>query len=362
LLVVALIVLALLVRARVLPRLEAGRHLEAGAQHLQAGRLQEAEAAWLAAKQLTPDNPNVWRGLSALYRAQGRMPEAHEAVNRLADLVPKEPHLLCEFVAEELRRSPQGMYEATARDAERAATLEPNCVRALTLAGETAKRKGDDKRAIAYLRRAAQVKPEDVPLTLHLINTMLEANDAAGALETAQELTRRYPGYAQGYALIGVAAGAFPKDRLLGHQVEEALKTALRLEPTNALAHARLGQFYNTGGDPRRALPHLQAALLLYYDRTSLLFQLSQAYRAQGDTAAAERLFRAFQRISAQENQLSALQKQSATTPGDSELALRARQTTDALAEARRFYAEERARLLRELAPNRPRPAGGPNS
>ena len=66
------------------------------------------------------------------------------------------------------------------------------------------------RRGLDYLKRAVKLKPEDVPLTLHYINRLLEANDLAGALTVARGLTERYPGYAQGYVLMAMAGGQYP--------------------------------------------------------------------------------------------------------------------------------------------------------
>src|SRR5438105_4588141 len=77
-------------------------HLYRGAEFLKQGQPALAEQEWLAARQLTPDNPNTYRALSELYRVQGRIGEARTARNRLADLVPGEPHVLCTFVQAEL--------------------------------------------------------------------------------------------------------------------------------------------------------------------------------------------------------------------------------------------------------------------
>ncbi len=358
-LLLVLLPVSWLAGSRVQHSLQVSNALDQGARLLEAGESREAEQAWLEAARLAPDNPNVYRALGALYRAQGRVPEERVAYNRLADLSPQEPHLLCTLAAEELRLSSQGMYEATARDAVRAAQLEPQCVRALTVAGEACIRKGDQKQAIAYLRRAVRLKPEDVPLTLHLINTMLQSNDAVGALEVARGLTRRYPGYAQGYALVAVAAGAFPRNSPEAQSAEGALLTALRLDPTNALAHFRLGQSYNIAGDGRRALPHLEAALLLHDDRSALLFQLSQAYAANGRPADAARALDDFHRISALENAISALEKQQSLDTANVNLDRRLAAARAALAREQRCYEARRAALLKRSLHSVSQPSGG---
>jgi tetratricopeptide (TPR) repeat protein len=187
-----------------------------------------------------------------------------------------------------------------------------------------------------------RLKPEDVPLAIHLINTMLESNDPAGAVETAQALTKRYPGYAQGYVLYAIACQAFPPSSPEYRKAEEAFLNALRLEPTNSLAHARLGSLYNAKGDAKRAVEHLEAAWILYYERSSLLYQLSVAYRALGKTEDADRAFQSFNHISKLENELSALQKKRGMEPHRADLSQQIEQTNALLSQAKRAFARGR--------------------
>jgi predicted Zn-dependent protease len=275
------------------------------------------------------------------------MPEARAARNRLADLVPGEPHVLCTFGQAELSSGSPDRFEMAAKDALRAAKLEPNCVLALTLAGDISMDRGDQKAGLEYLKRAVKLKPEDVPLTLHYINRLLEANDLAGALAVARGVTERYPGYAQGYVLMAMAGGQYPPASPEARATEGLLLKALRLDPTNALAHVRLGNLYLKAADFARAVPHLEAGRLLRYDQASLLFNLAEAYRRTGRTAEADRVQQSFQKISRLDNELSALDKQSAASPMDTSIKKRRSEVRAALERAKQVFNE----------PDRPSPA-----
>jgi tetratricopeptide (TPR) repeat protein len=329
-------------------------HLDMGMALLKQGNVAEAEREWKAALQAAPENADAYQGLGRLTLAQGRLSDARDALNHLADLRPKEPHVLCELAALEYRVvATQAQSEAALQDATRAAALEPDCVRAQTVAGDACMDHGDQKRGLAYLRRAIQLKPEDVPLTLHGINRMLEANDLAGALAAARDLTRRYPGYTQGYALLATVCALYPRDSPEARSTEGLLLQALRFDPTNALAHARLGYVYLKADDARRAVAHLEAARLLHYQDASLLFNLSAAYRKMGRNADASRVERAFQQISRLENELSTLEKQAAMAPADAVLARRVQQTRAALETAQRA-SEEPAQTKTDSLPALP--------
>lgn len=340
-LLVALIVCLIALLPRLLQAREAATHLDAGMVLLNQGNAAEAEREWKAALEAAPANADAYKGLGKLYLAQGRLSEAHAALNPLADLHPKEPHVLCELAAEEYRAAANpNQADMALQDALRAAVLEPDCVRAQTVAGDICMDNGDQKRGLSYLHRAVQLKPEDVPLALHAINRMLEANDRAGALAATRDLTQRYPGYAQGYAMLATVCDLYPRDSPEARSTESLLLKALHLDPTNALAHARLGNLYLKAGDARRAVAHLEAARFLQYEEASLLFSLSTAYHKIGRNAEAIRAERAFQQISRLKNELSVLEKQAAMAPGDAALAQRSKAIRAALERAERASEE----------------------
>src|SRR5205823_3214480 len=157
-----------------------------------------------------PSNPTVYRALGTLYLHQGRLPEARTALLRLAALSPSEPHALCGLAEAELQAGPTALLEAAAEDGARAAALEPACVRAQTVAGNAWISKGDLRRGLGYLRSAVRLNPADVPLTLHFARTLLDAQQLDEAAGVAQELTRRYPGFAEGYVLLATCYGGYP--------------------------------------------------------------------------------------------------------------------------------------------------------
>jgi predicted Zn-dependent protease len=314
---------------------QAESHLYRGAELLRQKLPADAEREWLAARNLTPNDANVYRALGELYRAQGRTADARVAYNRLADVAPREPHVLCEFAEQELRSStPENVAEATA-DALRAARLEPSCVRALTIAGDASMDQGDQKIGLSFLRRAVTLKPEDVPLALHLTNRLLEANDLAGALAVSRDLTRRYPGYSQGYALMATVCALYPRDTPESRSAAGLFLKALQCDPTNGLAHAKLGYLYVNTGDAARGIRHLEAARLLRYSQSSLLYTLARAYRSAGRDADSERVQREYQQIAKLEQQLTLLERQAQTAQGDAALQKRLRDTAAALDQAR---------------------------
>lgn len=355
-----LLPLAWWLRSRVTGDQRVNAYLDQGAKLLEEGKQREAEQVWQDAVKVAPEAPSAYRALGELYRAQGRLPEARQIFLSLLAKKPQEPHVLCRLAEEELKYPVRTGEDMAIPDAFKAVELEPECVRALTVAGDAALQKGDEKQAVEYLKHAVRVKPEDVPLTLHLINTMLQVNDLAGVKEVAQTLIQRFPGYAQGYVLRAIATQAAPPNSPEALETEKYLRTALKFEPTNALAHVRLGQWYNGRGDSKRALSHLLSAWILNYDRSSLLFQLSVAYRGQGNLLEAERYLKDFNRVSKLENEISALEKQLALDSNNTELTQRLQANRARLDQEKSLFNKGRAALL--IMPPTQRAKGEPSS
>lgn len=345
----ALLAVAPFLYLRVSHSAEAEAHLYRGGEWLKQGDPSQAEQEWRAAERLAPNNPNVPRMLGALYLAQRRFAEARTAYNRLADLAPKEPHTLCELARLELRLGTAPMLEAASKDSQRAATLEPDCVLAQTVAGDALIEQGDSRQGIAHLQRAVALKPADVSLTLHLANALLEANRLPEAAQVAKELTRRYPGYAQGYAMLGTIYLLSAPETTEAKEAPALLKKAARLEPTNVLAQERLGHYYLSKGDYREAVRYLEAALLLGAKRTPLLFALSRVYHEVGREAEAKNAQREFDRRSTLENQLTALERRTTQEPDNAALRQHILALARALGDAERIQQYEHQETLQTL-------------
>lgn len=277
---------------------------------------------------------------------QGRLNEARDALHRLADVAPREPHALCELAETELRSGQAALLEPAALDGSRAAALEPDCVRAQTVAGNAWLTRGDSRRAVEHLRRAVKLNPSDLPLTLHLAKTLLDAQRTAEAADLARGLVRRYPGFAEGYYLLATCYETYPPQSAEFRSVAEHLAKALTLEPTYARAQARTGYHLLAAGDARRALRHLEAARLLAPRDGSILFDLSRAYLALGRRAEAARVRQEFERGSALENEAAALEKRLLLDPRNERLYQRLEVVSRALGDPERV-----ARARRRAAP-----------
>lgn len=318
------------VHARVRQTMVAQRHLLAGVELANAGDAPRAEAEWTEALRAAPENPNAYRALGALYLSRGQFEAARRVLRELARRAPREEHTLCELAEAELRRASPADVRDAAEDASLAAVLEPDCFRARTVAGNAWVRLGDTARGIPHLQAALRLNPADVPLRQQLVRILLEDQQLAAATRAAEALTRRYPGYGHGYALLAACYQLYPPGSPEARQALGTARRCLALEPTNALAHAEAGKLLLRQERAREALPHLEAARVLNPRRTSTLFDLSRAYQAVGRPRDAEELRKQFRRRSDMENELAALEKRQALHPED-RLVRRIRQLTAAL-------------------------------
>jgi tetratricopeptide (TPR) repeat protein len=330
----AVAALAPFLSRRVVRSMAAGTRLESGAALLAVGDATGAERDWRDAARIAPGDPNVYRALGALYLAQGRLPEARTTLHRLAAVAPREPHTLCELAEVELRARTVPLLQAAAEDGDRAAALEPECVRARTVAGNAWIERGDLRRGVDHLRAAVRLNPADVPLALHLTRSLLEAQQVEEAAQAAEGLTRRYPGHAAGYVLLGVVYQLYPPASPQGRSVRAVLERAVRLDPTNALAQAQLGHVLLNVGEPAAAVRYLQAARYLNPAKSSTLFDLSRAYAATGRPAQAERLARTYRQRSALENEVAMAEKRLVVQPAEVTTMLRLATLHEALGEA----------------------------
>jgi tetratricopeptide (TPR) repeat protein len=170
------------------------RHVLAGSLHLRFGDLRTAEAHWLRAAAIGPDDLATRKSLASLYRKQGRPAAELEFVEQLVRLEPDrqehplrqarllvdmgrwaeaeqvlhariesqpksaEPHLL---LAE--MRLRKGANDAAARHAEQAVALAAS-PRGFLLLAAIREESGDRSGALSALKQALSLDPENVEI------------------------------------------------------------------------------------------------------------------------------------------------------------------------------------------------------
>jgi cytochrome c-type biogenesis protein CcmH len=124
-----------------------------------------------------PDDAEGWSMLGRSYMALGRFPEAKAAYERVLKLAPNDATSLADYADVLAVTNDRKLEGEPLKLIERALKLDPDNLKALTLAGTAAFRRGEYARAVDYWDHAVRVGPAD--------STMVESarNGAAEARE-----------------------------------------------------------------------------------------------------------------------------------------------------------------------------------
>src|SRR5208283_2443081 len=227
------------------------------------------------ASQLQPENPRVWVALAQVYLGTKQLDQANAAAQRAESLAADDPvvqHALAIFFsgtgdfakAAEMERQFAASKSADPAAAARAATLslqagEPQ--QAITWA-KAALAKGDSadlhyllgkaeeaanqpEPALADLRRAAELAPDNETYTFDLGQALLQRGDFAGALKLFGAARTRFPKSAQIELAYGVAAYGQRKF----HDAIAAFLRVTRLDPSIEQPYIFIGKILENAED-----------------------------------------------------------------------------------------------------------------
>lgn len=149
----------------------------------------------LAAK--LKDNPNDlsgWSMLARSYSVLGKFPESASAFSKAVALAPKDAQLAADYADALAMANGRSLQGEASKWIERALQLDPNQLKALSLAGTAAYDKKDYKTAMMYWERALKVAPEQgdfarqINGSLTEVKKLLQGKGAASAEDvTAQD-------------------------------------------------------------------------------------------------------------------------------------------------------------------------------
>ena len=157
---------------------------------------------------------------------------------------------------------------------------------ALFRSGAALSKLGDHEQAIARLRRAAKLVPDQPEIRATLADALARAGRFAEAAEEGMETVRLQPRRAQAWASLGTTlglAGRIP-------QAVEALRRAVELEPTDPAVRARLAFAEHAAGHAGEAARQLrEVARLAGENRFPYSGALGILLRQLGQTEEARR-------------------------------------------------------------------------
>ena len=215
--------------------------LRDGLAHHQAGRSQDAEAAYRAVLAVEPGQVKALYLLGVLYTAAGRLDEAIELL-------------------------------------QRAVAGDPNDTDARFNLGNALYRKGDPHAALAQYRIVVEQRPGYGDVYANMGRVHLDLGDVEASLAACRTAVQRKPALAEGHTNLGLALLA--ADRI--PEAIEAFQAALGRQPQSAAAHANLANALTRARRFSEAVDEARAALARDPDIADAYVTLGSALRELG--------------------------------------------------------------------------------
>jgi len=214
------------------------------------------------ASEMTPDDVQVWLLLAQAHQSAGNVSEAAECAEKTIHLAPSQvaPLLLRGEIALD-----EGQPKSARSHAQAALDLEPENASALLLMSRALQALNQPGDAIELLEKALPNIQAPLPLHLEHIQLIREARGAKAALQTAHELSERFP---EEPRVLSELAKTLAEDGQLEaaiHTAQRALRsnTSLDSQDANLQAslHYQLGSLLSQAGHLDQAIHNLVEAI-----------------------------------------------------------------------------------------------------
>lgn len=258
----------------------AGQFIQIGLAHHQAGRLEQANAAYQQALHENPDHPDALHLLGMLAHQVGDNTLACDLINLAIHANPNAPIFCCNLG---IVLQAQGKYEEAIASFRQALALERsnalfhyNLAHALQAQGQLAD-------AAASYRQALELAPKHVEAHSNLGHTLR----ALGELDQAIACYRSALSLAPGLAEMHFNLGAALNERGELDAAIEHYQCALALFADYAQAHCNLGAAQLAQGKLDDAVASYQRTLAINPEMTEAHYNLGIALQAQDKLDAA---------------------------------------------------------------------------
>ncbi len=263
-----------------------------GAALADAGDVDAGLAVLRRASWAHPEDAPVHHALGRVLEGV-RPPQAEEAILALSVAWGRQPELAGHELAHALERRGRGAEaEAVWRDL---VGRRPENGRHLGCYGRHLKERGRGAeaaavlaRAVAALREAIRLKPDDAPAHFNLGLILFESGDVRGAIAACREAIRLRPDAAEAHSNLGLALreSGDVRGAIAAH------REAIRLKPDDAEAHTNLGNALSSSGDVRGAIAAHREAIRLKPDLAAAHSNLGIALHESGDVRGAIAAYR----------------------------------------------------------------------
>ncbi len=289
----------LFIQAQPQAKTDAALHeqLKLGADHLQAGKIDQAIAELKRAIALDPQSAAGHMLLGQAYLGTRSVSMVAEAKAELQQALDLDPSLIwARFYLAKVYID-QGRYDKAKEELERGLESRPNVAHFLALLGEVDRKLGKPDLSIELNRKALKADPTMTPSYYYMGLAYMDLkreDDAIAELERSVKSPYVAP---EMYLTLGSLYAR--KKRY--EEGEELCKKAIALDPSRPEGHLNLAQLYNIKGASDQALQELSLALpegtsfttSQYYQQlqADVYFERGRAYQAKGATQQAVRAY-----------------------------------------------------------------------
>ena len=210
---------------------------EVASELVELGRLDEAQEFAREAAEARPDLPVGWRALGVIARKRGAHEEALDHFRAAAGCAPNDVWLKGDAAGELVELGRLDEAQEFARAAAEARPDLPVGWRALAV---IARKRGERDKALAHLRRAAALAPQDVWGHIAVAAELRQLQRFVEAEAYAQELAARHPASAP--ALTALAQCS--RWRLPSRETLALFERAVAVEPASVNARLALAAEY----------------------------------------------------------------------------------------------------------------------
>ena len=269
-------------------------HISQGIELLQKGQKSAAEQQWREAVRLDAQNAQAWDLLGNLYLDSRDFEAANRAFQRVLQLNPDADNLQSHLAicALEIKNWSQARQFAQNQLAKK-----PDDVAALQVLAAVEKQDGKPQEQLKHLKRLVELQPKSAPALLSLFNELEAQGQSEGLIALAEQLVKLEPGSPQAHLRRGKMLFNASEDEKDMARAASDFQKVLELEPDNFEAHRFLARLYARQGQTRQAVIHFEAVGRGRPYASSHWLELSNAYRAAGNTRRAEELGVLFTRI-----------------------------------------------------------------
>ena len=320
--------------------------LDRASERLTAGALDDAEQAFRAVSEATPDSAEPWLGLAQVETQRGRPLAALDHLRKARELEPNNADAA--FAAGELLvdiGAPAEALEALAT----VRRLEPQRAEAYLLAALVLRDVERLDQAMELLTTARERGMTDSRIAEELALLHLAEGEAKEALALGEEIIAKDAQDAGGHLVVGLARAAIPE---LRGDAREPLEEALRQGVARpGRLHLELATLDLEADAPEDALRHLRSAREDLPEDPETLYRLGTALATAGDAEAAREVLGRFQELGQERDAEERRSKEIGTALNAAQEAATAGRLQDALKSlddlSKRYPKEGRVEALR---------------